>query len=212
MASFPPPDPVAAANTPTVRTADPSTGYQFDTTSPQWKTACAPLPSFAALEWPGYATTTIEATVCGKPCVIQPWMGDCQQFLGRTQYPGGIGGEVAVYVRESRSGPLPDISMLPQPAQLMFQAMDFIGGDGLWWPDPDVMPQIEFTLINTLTNSVFLRADQESHYWVNKWMEPNSYAQYVKDMSGQVPSPRQYKMVFTVDGVTREWTPAPNQG
>jgi hypothetical protein len=212
MATFPPPDLNAAMNNPTVQTTDPATGYQFDTTSPAWKTACAVLPSFAALEWPGYATTCVPATINGKQVVIQPWMGRCQQFFSRGNYPGGVGGEVGVYAVVPGGRSLPDLSLLPGPIQVIFRAMAALGGTNVWWPDPDVQPEIDFTILNPLTNTPLLRADPENNYWVNKWMEPASYDAYTQSVGGQVPSPRQYKMVYTVDGVTREWVPAPNQG
>jgi hypothetical protein len=212
MATFQPPDVAAALRNPTTRTVDPSTGYEFDTTSPEWKCACAPLPSFKALQWPGYATKCIEATIRGKACVIQPWLGLCQQFFSRGNYPGGVGGEVGVYALVADQQPLPDLSVLPDDIQVMFKAVHLAGGPALWWPDPDLQPAIDFTIWNTVTNTPLLYAAQETNYWVNKWMEPKSYAKYCQDMGGKVPSPRQYKMIFTVDDYTETWIPSPDEG
>ena len=85
--AFPPPDLAAALKSPTVATSQ--HGYNFVATSQAWKMACTPLPSCAALQWPGYATTFIPAQIDGIDVVIQPWMGNCQQFLGRGNFPGG---------------------------------------------------------------------------------------------------------------------------
>jgi hypothetical protein len=207
MASFPPPDVNAARKRPTVRTQD-ANGYFFDTTSPEWKTACAALPSFAGLQWPGYATTCIPAVINNRDVIIQPWMGHCQQFLGRSDFPGGFGGEVGVYVKVPGGKPLPDLAMLPAVLRPLFKAYAELGGDHLWWPDADVQPKIDFTIINPVNHSVLLRADEEQNYWVNKWMEPASYELYRK-ANPVPPSATQYKMVFTVAGVTRAWIPEP---
>ena len=64
MAPFPPPNLQAALAHPTVSTT--ANGYTFVTTSPEWKAACAPLPSFAAVQWPGYATTCVPAQINGR--------------------------------------------------------------------------------------------------------------------------------------------------
>lgn len=209
MADFPTPDLGAAAKNPTDRTKDPKTGYVFDTTSQVWKDACAHLPSCMAVQWPGYATAAFPARVCGVDAIIQPWMGHCQQLFGRTDFPGGIGGEVGVYVKAPKGKPLPNLSLLPLPAQLLLKAAAAFGDDHLWWPDPDVQPAIDFTILNPANHSVLLRAQEQKNYWVNKWMEPNSYEQYKKDQGGHVPFwATGYKMVFTVDGVTRAWSPS----
>ena len=147
MAVFPPPDVDAALADPTVRTVDPSNGYIYDSTSPTWRVACAALPSCAAVQWPGYATTCIEAKIGGVDVVIQPWMGQCQQAFGRTNFPGGFGGEVGIYVRRP-SNDLPDSRLLPAWARFVLQGMSLVGGNHLWWPDPNVQPQVEFTIVN----------------------------------------------------------------
>ena len=208
MPSFPPADPLAALSNPTVRTTDPHTGHVFDTTSPAWKAACAPLPSCAAVQWPGYATVCIPAAIDGREVVIQPWMGHCEQFLGRARFPGGFGGEVGVYVKHPGGKPLPDVSWLPLPVQLLLKAAHAFGDHHLWWPDPEVQPEIHFKIINPLTKAPVLQAHPEKNYWVNKWMEPNSFEQYKASVGDKVPFwSTAYKMVYTVAGVTREWEP-----
>jgi len=74
-------------------------GYEFVETADWWKVACEPLPSFAEVWWPDYSTKVIEETIDGQPVVIQLWKGWCQRFLGRDDFPGGIGAEVCVYRR-----------------------------------------------------------------------------------------------------------------
>lgn len=131
-------------------------------------------------------------------------------FLGRADLPGGIGGEVGVYVKAPGGRPLPDLAMVPLWVRPLFHAIAALGGDRLWWPDPEVQPEIDFTLLDPINETVLLRADPERTYWVNKWMEPESYARYCLAQHGRrLPSPAQYQMVFTVAGKTRAWTPSP---
>jgi hypothetical protein len=77
-------------------------GYWFNETSESWKEMCRAFPCFAALQWPGYASTVIEDRINGQDVVIQLWKGWCPKFLGLAGvqiFPGGIGGEVGVYRR-----------------------------------------------------------------------------------------------------------------
>ena len=65
-------------------------GYEFNETSLEWKEACRNLPCFSAVWWPDYSTAVIEETINGEPIVIQLWIGWCQKFLNRDDFPGGI--------------------------------------------------------------------------------------------------------------------------
>jgi hypothetical protein len=206
---FTPPDVNAAAKRPTLQVVDPVTGYTYDTSTPVWKNACAPLPSFAALQWPGYATTYVPDTINGVDVIIQAWMGDCQQFLGRMDYPGGLGGEVGVYVLVPEGRPLPDLTMVPLHLRPLFEVVAGLGATHVWWPDADMQPEIDFTIVNPVAGDVLVSAPRENNYWVNRWMEPQSYKRYKAAKAGSLPpSPIHYKMVFTVAGCTREWSGA----
>ena len=130
------------------------------------------------MQWPGYATAAIPAKINGVDVIIQPWMGLCEEFMGRSNFPGGVGGEVAVYVKVPFGKQPPDASVLPGPMKVLAGILNGVGLGDLWWPDPNVQPTIDFTLINPLNNQVLLRAAQETNYWVNKWMQPASYALY----------------------------------
>ena len=208
MRTFAPPDWQAAFANPTVRSTDPQTGHDFDATSPTWKNACAMLPSFAGLQWPGYATTAIETKINGRDVIIQPWMGNCEQFMGRTNFPGGTGGEVGVYVRVPPGRSLPDADNLPVLFKAALTLADDLDSDDLWWPDPEMQPEIDFTIIHASSRAVLLRASPERHYWLNKWMEPASYERWKAANPGSAPSsPTGFKMIYTVDNHTREWTP-----
>src|SRR5438045_145702 len=91
-------------------------GYKFDETSPEWKELCRVLPCFKQVAWPDYSTAIVEDTIDGKPVVLQLWKGWCQRFLGRDDFPGGIGGEVGIYERVAGRG-FPDDKpdFFPQP-------------------------------------------------------------------------------------------------
>jgi hypothetical protein len=205
MPAFPPPDILAARDNPTVSSM--YGPYKTISTSDAWKAACASLPSCLAVAWPGYATAVVPTTINDIPVIIQPWLGHCQQFLGRGNFPGGFGGEVGVYVRVPRERPLPDLSLLPEPVQPIFRAVQAFGGDHLWWPDPDCQFEIEFTIINPKTSQPMLTAKSDGPtYWLNRWLEPDAYEQYVRDVDGQVPFVASaYQMVYTVAGQKFGW-------
>lgn len=202
--AFPPPDIAAALKRPTVQTSDPR-GYRYDSTSPEWKWACAPLPSFAALQWPGYSTTCIHTQVRGMDAIIQPWLGHCQKFLGRTAFPGGFGGEVGVYLKVPGGRPLPDLSILPGPLKLLFEAVHLFGADHCWWPDAQLQPEIAFTIKDPKTKAVLFEAEPEKTFWLNKWMQPDSFKQFSAAHPGLPMFTNELLMEFTVDGVTRQW-------
>lgn len=187
---------------PTLQTTD-SHGYQYVSTSPEWKTWCLGLPCFAGLAWPGYDTKCLEDTIDGHKVVIQLWKGNCQQFLGRPNFPGGIGGEVGVY-RRVTGKTLPKLDSLSPVEQALYKGMAAFGGDHLWWPDPAINSTINFTLINDHSREGpvgFLSAPAETTYWQNKWMEPASYAQYEKS-KGVPPWPTGFRMRFTINNKT----------
>ncbi len=48
----------------------------------------------------------------------------------------------------------------------------------LWWPFPELQAQIEYTLVNPVTNQTFFSAGPENSYWLAKWMNDGSYTQY----------------------------------
>jgi hypothetical protein len=75
-------------------------GYEFVETSDEWNRACRPLPCFAELYWPGYATAVRELDINGVPAIVQLWKGFCPRFLGGlSSFPGGYGAEVGIYRR-----------------------------------------------------------------------------------------------------------------
>ena len=194
------PQEVTIPKRPTVQSTDAS-GYKFDATSPEWKEACAVLPCFAALQWPDYATKCIPDTIDGKPVMIQLWKGRCEQFLSRTDFPGGIGGEVGVYVLVPEGRRLPELKILPPLLRPLFNAAAAFGGKHLWWPEPTLSTTIEFTLTNPKTNTKFLTAGPEKTYWLNKWMQLGSFDQYEK--KNPVPTwSTEFVMNFTINGKT----------
>lgn len=178
-------------------------GYEYDWTSDAWKTMCMDLPCFEALSWPGYATRVLETKLSGEPIVIQLWKGSCQQFLGRKDFPGGIGGEVGIY-RRIDGRKMPNLSGLPAHMRAVYSVGSALARGKLWWPAPELTAEIEMTLLNPETRKVLLRAPKTKTYWLNRWMQYDSYERFEK--RNKVPaSPTGYRMVFTIDGKTREW-------
>lgn len=187
---------------PTVETTD-SHGYRYVTTSPDWKQMCMGLPCSSALAWPGYDTKCLEDTIDGQKVIIQLWKGCCQQFFGREEFPGGIGGEVGVY-RRVTTKTLPNLDFLSPVAREFYKAMVVFGGEKLWWPDPALTPTINFALINDHSREGpvgFFATRPEATYWANKWMQFSSYDEYEK-AKGVPPWPTGFRMRFTINNRT----------
>jgi hypothetical protein len=193
-------------------------GYSFDETSESWKELCRPLPCFMALQWPGYATAKFEVTLKGQPAVIQVWKGWCQKFLGLTNFPGGVGGEVGVYRRiPGRIRPTRFPGMPPPLTALLGLASNLSDND-LWWPAPELADSVTFSLTNPVNNTTFFTSIAEPTYWNCKWMEDGSYAKYQSDQGRRrawlpswfpgnalTPAPDGYRMNFTVNGQSFVW-------
>jgi hypothetical protein len=183
-----------------------ASGYQYDETSEEWKQLCTAFPCFALLEWPGYSTHVVEDTINGQPVVIQLWKGDCEKFLGLQNFPGGIGAEVGVYHRvpgRARPSLQQLISLgLPQPlAALIVAGIAPLTDEQLWWAFPELGTKIDFTLTDPITNQTFFAAGAEVTYWLNKWMEGDSYVKYQNDQGGQTPaSPTDYLLDYRING------------
>lgn len=202
---------VQGFTSPTFQYTDAS-GYQYDETSEQWKQLCTNFPCFALLEWPGYSTQVVDTmngeplTINGQPVVIQLWKGTCQKFLGLQNFPGGIGAEVGVYhLMPGRARPsLQQLISLGIPesfAALIIAGIAPLTDDQLWWAFPELNTQVAFTLTNPVTNQTFFTAGPETTYWLNKWMEGDSYNEYQKNQGNQVPgSPTDYVLNYTING------------
>lgn len=153
-------------------------GYHFVETSPEWKELCTVLPCFKQVAWPDYATEVREVEIDGKPLVIQLWKGWCQQFLGRDDFPGGIGGEVGVYQRVDGEGfPTERPDFMPSAMWTVLHEMSKHADGHFWWPVKEQY-EIEFTFRNPVNGNVVFHAGPEKTYWLNKWMDTNSYHRY----------------------------------
>jgi len=176
-------------------------GYDYDETSPEWKQMCTALPCFAGLWWPDYSTAVLEDRIDGKPIVIQLWKGFCPRFLGRKDYPGGIGGEVGIY-RRMPGRPFPPHSAVSFIPPEIYEAVRAKAGHDLWWAAPDLNTRVEFDLINPRINQLFFHAAQQTTYWRNKWMHNASYKKYRQAAKHTPVNSWNYAMRFTVNGKT----------
>lgn len=153
-------------------------GYRYNETSPWWKELCEPLPCFKQVAWPDYATEVVEDVIDGKPIVIQLWKGWCQQFLGRDDFPGGIGAEVGIYERvEGRGFPTDKPDEYPQLMWDFLHGASKLAGDNFWWPVAEAY-QLEMTFINPINNTVMFTAGPQDTYWLTKWMDTDTYDEY----------------------------------
>lgn len=182
-------------------------GYEYVETSDDWKKACLPLPCFSAVWWPDYATKVVEDTIDGKPVVIQLWKGWCQKFLGDDDFPGGIGAEVGIYHRVPGKVPPADLGFLPQRvAEFFLNGLAKLGGEHFWWPFPELNTRIDFELVNPKDDQTFLKAGPETTYWLNKWMNPESYEAYKDKEDAHTPVfSAHYKLKYRINGKSYEW-------
>ena len=197
--------------TPTVESFD-AKGYRYVETTDEWREACRPLPCFAALWWPDYATKVIEDTIDGKPVIIQLWKGWCPQFLNLKNMPGGIGGEVGVYARMPGRRIAESIPDLPNPFVAQIREKIAGLGDGeIWWPyrDSELRTTIEFDFINPHTGETVFSAGPDQTYWLARWMDLPSYHNYVEAQPGTWPLNKKvpalawdYALKYTINGRT----------
>ena len=162
-------------------------GYKFDETSDAWKEMCTVLPCFKQVEWPDYPSEVREATINGKPVVIQLWKGWCQRFLGSDKFPGGIGAEVGVYERVSGRGfPSERPEHFPEALwTFLHEASKHANGD-FWWPVTE-MNEIEFDLVNPANGTIMFHAGPRKTYWMNKWMDTKSYHRWEETQGKRWP-------------------------
>ena len=193
-------------NSPTIEYTD-ARGYGMNETSESWKQLCSALPCFAGLHWPGYATLVFEETINGEPVVIQLWKGLCPNIFLTSALPGGVGAEVGVYRRVPGRIRPTSIPFLPSNVASSFLAqISSLSDNELWWPAPDLNAELEWLLINPVNNQVFMHPNAEHGYWMPAWMDELSYARYLVDAGGKVPSdPEDYVMEFRVNNKVGTW-------
>lgn len=194
-------------SSPTFKYRD-SRGYTYVETSEWWKDMCSVFPCFAAICWPGYDTKVIEDIIDGQHVVIQLWKGRCQKFLGMEDFPGGIGAEVGIYQRIPGKGrPTSFPFSLPPSIDNVWDFLSSLIDKELWWPFPELNTQIEFNLINPITNETFFSAGPENSYWLAKWMNEDSYKAYQQDQGKErIPSSVvDYILECKINGKNYRW-------
>jgi hypothetical protein len=194
---------------PTVPSTD-SRGYSYVETSDNWKQLCTAFPCFAGLQWPDYASTYREIQIDNKPAVVQLWKGNCEKFAGMSQFPGGIGAEVGVYRRIPGKVRPQALSFLPPPiAASILGPIRNLNDGQLWWAYPELNARIQFSMVNPITKQIFLTTGTESTYWLNRWMNPESYEKYKRDQGkGRTPPAFHevnYVLHYTINGQSYSW-------
>ena len=181
-------------------------GYDFNETSLEWKEACRNLPCFWAIRWPDYSSDVIELEIDGEQIVVQLWIGWCQKFLGRKDYPGGIGAEVGIYHRIPGKPPPSTIPFLPQKmADWMLAHMALLGDEHLWWPYPELKTELTFDMVHPKTGATFFSAGPQTTYWLTKWMDTDSYDKFKKEHGHTPLFAAQWDLKYTINGQPFEW-------
>jgi hypothetical protein len=191
---------------PTVSYTD-TRGYSYVETSDGWKQMCTAFPCFSALEWPDYASTAFKTTINNRPVVIQLWKGNCEKFLGLTKFPGGIGAEVGVYrLIPGKARPRNLAFLPPSFAASLLGPIGKLSDNDLWWAYPELGTQIQFSLVNPNNGEIFFSTGTEKTYWLNRWMNPESYEKY-KRTEGKGKTPPSwhevnYRLHYSINGVS----------
>jgi hypothetical protein len=87
-------------------------------------------------------------------------------------------------------------------ASLIVTSIAPLTDDQLWWAFPELNTEVAFTLTNPITNQAFFTAGPETTYWLNKWMDDESYENYQKSQGNQSPgSPTDYLLDYTINGI-----------
>jgi hypothetical protein len=193
-------------SSPTVPYTD-ARGYSYVETSDGWKQMCTAFPCFNALQWPDYATTSFKTKINNKPAVIQLWKGNCEKFLGMQKFPGGIGAEVGVYRLIPGKARPRTLAFLPASfAAAILKPIGHLNDNDLWWAYPELGTQIQFSLINPNNGEVFFSTGTEKTYWLNRWMNPESYEKYKRDQGkGRIPPSWHevnYRLHYSINGVS----------
>lgn len=190
---------------PTVSYKD-SRGYGYVETSDRWKQMCTAFPCFAALQWPDYSSTSFQTKINNKPVVIQLWKGYCEKFLGLSKFPGGIGAEVGVYrFIPGKTRPQALSFLPPSLAAAILRPAASLNDKDLWWAYPELETRIQFSLVNPVTGQIFFSTGTETTYWLNRWMNPESYEKYKRDERGRTPASLHetaYQLHYSINGVS----------
>lgn len=194
---------------PTVSYTD-SRGYSYVETSDNWKQLCTAFPCCNALQWPDYATYAFNTSINNKPAVVQLWKGNCEKFLGMSQFPGGIGAEVGVYRKIPGKVRPQALSFLPpQVASAILGPIRNLNDSQLWWAYPELNARIQFSLVNPITGQIFFSTGTETTYWLNRWMNPDSYDKYKRNQgNGKTPPSFQevkYVLHYSINGKSYTW-------
>jgi hypothetical protein len=123
------------------------------------------------------------------------------------KFPGGIGAEVGVYrVIPGKARPRTLSFLPPSFAAAVLKPIGNLNDNDLWWAYPELGTQIQFSLVNPNTGEIFFSTGTEKTYWLNRWMNPDSYEKYKRDQGkGRMPpSWREvnYRLHYSINGVS----------
>lgn len=104
----------------------------------------------------------------------------------------------------------------PVAATFILANMARLTDNDLWWAFPELNARIEYDLINPFTNEPVFHAGPENSYWLNKWMNEDSYSRYRLSQGKKWPAlpnwfpgnsrspnlPTSYILDFKIDGLT----------
>lgn len=162
-------------------------GYWFNETTDDWKVFWGQYPCSPAVQIPNtYPTKFFDDPILSEATeshvVIQLWKGLCPKFLGAASYPGGVGAEVGIYYRSTLDP---------------FSSTE-------WWPFLTGSFEIQYHLVYQDSEDPIFSTQKEKTWWLNKWMEEESYARFRQNNPRAYPENEafKYRLVYEINGHT----------
>lgn len=190
-------------------------GLVHDRISPYWAKQCELLPCFRGVAWPGYAEEIIcDVSLPGTQhkVIVHLWKGICQKFGNSSDFPGGFGAEVGVYLHRDAgwiAGRVAETQLHPESlwfgnaGALMIAQGARLDPSKKWYPAPELKPRLKFRLLDPHNNNaqIFETKEIES-YWCTEWLEESSY----KKWAGVRPQMRATrKIIHPVELTLQYW-------
>jgi hypothetical protein len=169
-----------------------------------WVDLCSNLPCDALMHWPLYDTCVLDNVKIPdqhgvmQDAVIQCWKGFCPDALSGIDgyyFPGGVGAEVGVYMRQPGRDPHANLvpavppnssNKLKVAAELWLRTrslrMDIDNINDFWWPADQLVAdsghEVKFTLAEHLLGETLITSTPTNRYWNCEWMRPHSFTKW----------------------------------
>lgn len=165
-------------------------GLVHNRISPYWAKQCEVLPCFKGVTWKGYAEKIRkDVPLPGTPhkVIVHLWKGHCNKFPLRSDYPGGYGAEVGIYLVRDAAWILEHANETQRNLDsywlgaagwyaLLIASLVRLKPEEKWYPAPELKPRLKFRLLDPENNdAVILETQSAESYWCTEWLRDSSY-------------------------------------